>query len=128
MKKEIEFAFDKLEKALDKLKTGARDAKEELEQDGVIKRFEFTFELAWKAVKIALEDQGVLANSPKMIMREAFRLGWIKDEQTYLNMLEDRNRTSHIYNASTAKEILDRIKNEYVAKIEEILAIRKTFI
>ncbi len=37
MKKEFEFAFDKLGKALDKLKTGARDAKEELEQDGVIK-------------------------------------------------------------------------------------------
>lgn len=128
MKKEIEFAFDKLGKALDKLKTGARDAKEELEQDGVIKRFEFTFELAWKAVKIALENHGVLANSPKMIMQEAFRLGWIKDEQICLNMLEDCNRTSHIYNESIAQEILDRIKNEYVAKIEEILAIRKTFI
>lgn len=126
MKKEIKFAFEKFEKVLGKLKQGADTARAELESDGVIQRFEFTFELLWKTVKIILEDQGIAAHTPKMIMQEAFRLGWISDEQIFLNMLEDRNLTSHIYNESTAKEIFERIKNDYIGRIEELFDTLKS--
>ena len=47
---------------------------DELEKDGVIQRFEFTFELAWKTLKDYLEDQGFIdVSSPKKVLRKAFQ-------------------------------------------------------
>ncbi|MCD4814212.1 nucleotidyltransferase substrate binding protein [bacterium] len=120
MKNEIKFAFEKLGKALTKLDEGARSAREELERDGVIQRFEFSFELFWKTLKIILADQGIQAATPKAILQEAFRLGWITEDQVFLNMLEDRNRTSHIYDSRTALAIFNRIQEQYVSHLKEV--------
>lgn len=76
--------------------------------DASIQRFEFTIELFWKTIKRLLrEHEEIDAPSPKRSFVEAFRLGWIGDEQAWLGMLKDRNLTSHVY------------------KEEEILAIYK---
>ena len=88
-------------------------SKDQLDRDGVIQRFEFTFELSWKTLRLFLIDQGIITKSPKDALKEAFKYGLIKDENIYLDMLEDRNQTSHIYNEEISKGIYSRIKKYY---------------
>ncbi|MGE5797871.1 MAG: HI0074 family nucleotidyltransferase substrate-binding subunit [Ignavibacteria bacterium] len=85
---------------------------DELDKDGVIQRFEFTFELLWKTPKLFLADQGIL---------EAFQFGLLENEDVFLNMLDNRNLTSHIYNRTDSEKIFERIKNSYVKEIGNLL-------
>jgi len=79
-------------------------------RDGVIQRFEFTTELAWKATREYLLDQGfVEVNSPKSVMKEAFSYGLIKNDEIWVQILNDRNLTSHIYKEDISIEICNRI-------------------
>jgi nucleotidyltransferase substrate binding protein (TIGR01987 family) len=123
---EMTFAIEKLNAAWEKLKHGAETAQGELELDGVIQRFEFTFELFWKTLKIFLKHEGIEASSPKECLKAAFRLGWLESEGVYLDMLEDRNKTSHIYERSMAEDIIQRIKDKYISAIRKLLEILKT--
>ena len=80
-------------------------------QDGLIQRFEFTFEFAWKTVEVQLESQGVNdVLSPKAILKELYALRWIDDETTWLEMLKDRNMTSYVYDESVADEFNNRVR------------------
>jgi nucleotidyltransferase substrate binding protein (TIGR01987 family) len=121
MKGEILFSIKKLEDAFNRLKEGADSAADELDKDGVIQRFEFTFELLWKTLKLFLDDQGILTKSPKETIQEAFRFELIKNEEMFLEMLEDRNRTPHIYNQLDSEKIYERIKTRYVKEIKDLL-------
>ncbi len=117
---EMPYAMGKLNDALRALKEGVFQAKDDLTKDGVIQRFEFTFELLWKTLKIYLADQGVDARTPKECLRSAFRIGLIKEEEAFLEMLEDRNKTSHLYNRETSDQIFQRIKDKHVSSIEDL--------
>lgn len=110
-------------RALDKLKQGLTQYNEdnELLRDGLIQRFEFTFELAWKTLKEMFEDEGLTGlNSPKAVLKEAFAAEIIQDEKLWLNMLVDRNTTSHIYSEDTAILISKNIKEKYTAALEKL--------
>ena len=126
MKEELRYAFIKLENAVGRLKEGVDKAKNELEEDGVIQRFEFNFELFWKTLKIFLYDKGIDARTPRDVLKEAFKLEWLNDEDIFLNMLEDRNKASHIYDKQTSREIFRRIRDEYVSALKGTLEILKS--
>ena len=95
--------------AVDRLDAALAQPKTEWTRDSAIQRFEFTFELAWKAVAAAAQAQGVDARSPREAFRRAFALGWISEEDVWLRMLDDRNRTTHTYNEAIAEEIFERL-------------------
>lgn len=97
-------AFDRLDEAL------AVPPDAPLAVDGTIQRFEFTFELAWKAMKDALSAEGFEVVSPRAALRGAFRAGWIDDEAAWLQMLDDRNLASHVYREEAAAEIYGRVR------------------
>lgn len=118
--KEIKIAVDRYGDALDKLVRGVKEAQDELDRDGVIQRFEFTFELSWKTLKLILEFEGYDCRSPRSCIKEAFRHNIIVDSELYLDMLEDRNRSSHIYDEQTSVEIFERIKGKYTPKLKEM--------
>lgn len=80
--------------------------------DLVVKRFEFTYEMSWKALKRYLEFLGLEANNPRMTYKEGFAQGIIQDEEIWLDMIEKRNLSSHIYDEFEIKEVLER-KDEY---------------
>lgn len=91
-------------------------------RDGVIQRFEFTYELAWKTTKEYLEDVGIVdKNSPKAVIKEAYAQKLIVNEQNWLLMLHDRNLTSHVYKEEMAQEIADRIIGCYINEFELLL-------
>lgn len=79
-------------------------------RDACIQRFEFSFELGWKAVQQAARNQGRDCVSPKSCLREAFALGWLEDENAWLVMLSDRNLTSHTYNVEFAQAVYGRMR------------------
>jgi nucleotidyltransferase substrate binding protein (TIGR01987 family) len=116
-----QYSYEKLKNAFDKLNEGAGIADDELQRDGVIKRFEFTFELLWKTLKIYLENQGIIVRSPRESFKEAFKLNLIEDEKVFLDMLKDRNETTHIYDKETADNIFNRIKSDYIPAIENVV-------
>ena len=89
MKDVLEYSIKKLKDAYKKLDEGIKQAKDELDKDGVIQRFEFTFELLWKALKIYLEYQGIIVRTPRESFMEAFRINIINDEKIFLDMLEE---------------------------------------
>jgi nucleotidyltransferase substrate binding protein (TIGR01987 family) len=78
-------------------------------RDAAIQRFEFCFELAWKAVRELLRREGLGCPSPWGCLREAFRRGWIADEAAALQMLDDRNLTSHTYDERLAAVVYGRL-------------------
>ena len=60
------------------------------------------------------------ARSPKDSLKASFGQGWITDEDAFLDMLADRNKTSHIYRREESQRIFDRIKNQYIPPIEAL--------
>lgn len=87
----------------------------ELVIDGTIQRFEYCFELCWKAIRETLALEGLEANSPKETLRQAFAADWIKDETLWLDMLEDRNLTSHTYFIDMAERVYNHLADYYKA-------------
>lgn len=104
-----------LRAALARLAAALAQPMNEWTRDAAIQRFEFTFELGWKALARFARRQGVDAPSPRDSLRAALRLGWIADDALWLDMLEDRNRTSHTYSERTADEIRSRLPGYHAA-------------
>jgi len=82
--------------------------------DATIQRFEFCFEINWKAIKKALFAlEGFDATSPRQTFQKAFAVGWITDEALWIDMLNARNLTSHTYREELAWDIYHRIQLYY---------------
>lgn len=108
-------AFSQLRKFIDKKTLN------ELEEQGLIKSFEYTYELGWNTLKDYFEYQGnnELSGSRDAI-NQAFQSGLISDGEGWMNMFKDRNRTSHTYNESTAREIVNNIFTSYFQLFAEL--------
>ena len=120
-KVELLIAIKKFENALTKLEDAVNRVKDDLDRDGAIQRFEFTVELLWKTLKMVLAFNKVECFSPRDCVKKSFRFGIIEDDEIILDMLDDRNRSSHIYSEEVANEIFNRIKSVYVSSIRKIL-------
>ena len=86
----------------------------EREHQGLIKAFEYCFELGWNTLRDLLRSQGnaTLLGS-RDTLREAFRLGLIRDGEGWMLMIQDRNLTTHTYNRATAEGIAGNIRERY---------------
>ena len=112
-------AVKRLREALDDYKKYPLDSV----RDGAIQRFEFCTELAWKTMREYLLDQGYTnINSPKEVIKQAFAFGMIEDSKVWLELLNDRNLTSHVCDEATARAIFDRIESQYLPLFDKALA------
>lgn len=87
-----------------------------LVRDAVIQRFEFSFELVWKTLKLFLERQGVEAGGPRPTLKKAFAEGLIptaEEADLWLQMVEDQNLTSHAYDEALAAGIHRNVVRDY---------------
>jgi nucleotidyltransferase substrate binding protein (TIGR01987 family) len=93
-----------------------------LEKEGVIQRFEYSFELAWKTVKDFLEADGLLITpvTPRQVLKDAFVAKIIVDGQAWIDMLDHRNLLSHTYDSSVFEEAVDAIAAHYLHAMDEL--------
>ena len=98
-----------LKRAVDKLQEITQKQKTDIIRDATIQRFEFSFELFWKTCKKILAHEGSPSTSPRDTMAKAFQFHLIDDEIAFLQMLEDRNKTTHIYNEEMSDKIYENI-------------------
>jgi len=122
--------YSDFKKALARLKEALEEnlSKGSIVVDGTIQRFEFTFELAWKLSKAVLNHAGIEAETPRLIIKEAFKAKMVEDGQGWIDMLEDRNKTSHIYDERQALEIYGKIKKSHFKLLEAFEKSMLTFI
>lgn len=92
----------------------------ELEQQGLIKAFEFTHELAWNTLKDFLEARGT-ANlfGSKDATRQAFAAGLVEDGEVWMDMIQSRNKSTHTYDQAKADEIARAIISGYLLAFEK---------
>jgi nucleotidyltransferase substrate binding protein (TIGR01987 family) len=95
-----------LNKAVKRFAEALQEPESSIVMDATIQRFEFTYELLWKTLKIFLEDiHGIRAVSPRLVFKEAYALSVIEKEDIFLEMIQSRNLLSHTYNEEQAAEI-----------------------
>jgi nucleotidyltransferase substrate binding protein (TIGR01987 family) len=90
----------------------------DLEKQGMIQGFEFTFELAWNVMKDYLEEQGVTdIIGSKNAIRYAFNKGLIEDGEVWMDMIKDRNLAAHSYDEETVKDLIAAIISDYYRQL-----------
>lgn len=96
----------------------------QLEKEGVVQRFEYCFELAWKTVKDYLEEGGfVFATvTPRHVLKDAFAARILTDGQVWIDMLDHRNLLSHTCTATGFEQAVDALHARYLAAIEQLHA------
>lgn len=110
-----------LELAVKSLRDGLSKAKDDLDRDGVIQRFEFTFELLWKVVQEFAKYKGLESASPRDAFRVAGDLGIIDNPNVWFDFLKDRNLTTHLYSEEDAKKIFSNIPS-FISETEKVIS------
>ena len=120
--------IDNFSRCLDVLK-GANVQKarqDEIYRMGLIGQFHLSFELGWKALQAILLGHGVqeaATGSPREIFRLGYRVGFLREETVWLDMLRSRNLSVHVYNEAEANELAARVLSSYLPALEGLLAV-----
>jgi nucleotidyltransferase substrate binding protein (TIGR01987 family) len=122
--------FTSFEKALSQLKKFVdKGDLSELEEQGAIQSFEYTYELAWNVMKDFLEYQGQTdIYGSRDAIRKSFQLGLIEDGEKWMDAYVSRTKTSHTYNEETAREIVDAILTTYYPLFQALENKMKTLL
>ncbi len=98
------------------------DTLNQLEKEGVIQRFEFSFELAWKTLKDFMEQDGfVFATiTPRQVLKDAFAAKILSDGQVWIDMLDHRNLPSHTYNLAKFEEAVKAVHERYLDAFDKL--------
>lgn len=123
----LETVIKQFEKALRRLDEVLKEPKNAIIRDSAIQRFEFSLDLAWKSIKVFLEEQkGIICSSPKDCFREAYRQGLIEYNDAWIKYVDMRNETVHTYK----EEIADKIYSELptvLKHLEDLLKVLNKF-
>ncbi len=115
--------FQNFQKAFKQLEEfNAQPHLNKLEKQGLIKAFEYNFELAWKTLQDIFEEkgyQGILG--PRPVIEQAFKDAYIQDGKAWLKMQKSRNLGSHVYSEDIAEEIIKSIKEEYFYLLQDLI-------
>ncbi len=113
--------FENFEKAFFQFRDAVQKPElSELEENGLIQRFEFTVELAWKTLKDLLEEGGYIIRSPKDAVRQALNAGLLTDGHIWIRAIEVRNRLSHDYSGKYMLKVLPEIRDKLYVAIEQL--------
>ena len=121
--------FENFNRAINKLIVFAKEEERhgtDIHQVALIGAFEFTFELAWKTLKDYLKFGGIDVSLPRDIIKQSFHHNLIENGQIWIDMLEDRNILSHVYDEEKAKSAISSIKNNYISAIVQVHNLLKS--
>ncbi|PZX56831.1 nucleotidyltransferase substrate binding protein (TIGR01987 family) [Algoriphagus ratkowskyi] len=116
--------FDNFKKAFAQLdKAVLQGDFNELERQGLIKSFEYTYELAWNTMRdFLIQKWNVDLMGSKDTIRLAFNLSLIDDGEVWMEMVKSRNLTSHTYNMETASFVENDIERKYHLAFKKLIA------
>ncbi|MDZ7742738.1 MAG: nucleotidyltransferase substrate binding protein [Bacteroidota bacterium] len=114
--------FDNFNKAYLKLKEAIEDFEnlDLLSKEGLIQRFEYSYELAWKTLKDFLESRQVETGFPRDVIKQAFAYDIIDDGEIWLNMHNQRNLLSHTYDEENFHKALELIRKQYYEQLSKL--------
>jgi nucleotidyltransferase substrate binding protein (TIGR01987 family) len=116
--------FGNYERALLLLREALADVESlsELEKEGTVQRFEFTFELAWKTLKDYLEYNGVVLDqiTPSSVIKQAFAAKIISDGPLWIDMLRCRNLMSHTYDEAVFNQAVGEMADRFLRGLDEL--------
>ena len=94
----------------------------QLEKEGIIQRFKYTWELAWKLLKDYLEHEKVELRiiTPSSVLKAAIAARIIQDGEVWLPALDARNRMSHTYDIKAFDQVIADIKAHYLAVLDAL--------
>jgi nucleotidyltransferase substrate binding protein (TIGR01987 family) len=97
----------------------------DLEKEGIVQRFEITFELAWKTLKDYLVFNGVTFQqiTPRNVIKQGFSSKVISDGQLWIDMLDRRNLLAHIYDESLLDETVSLVATKFLPAFEQLLGL-----
>lgn len=125
-KKEVRWKqrFSNFKKALSQFEEAvSQNHQERLAQEGLIQRFEYTFELAWKCLQDLLQERGLGdIRGPKPVLEQAFQDGLIADGLVWMEMLRARNEASHIYDEKIFLRIYNQAKGPFIGPLQDLKA------
>lgn len=117
----LKISFKNLKKAVERFDEILKEPVTQIVKDAALQRFEFTYELMWKTLKIYLEDiHGLRAVSPRQVFKEAYSLSIIENEDIFLEMIQSRNLLAHTYNEDQADNIFAKL-SKYLPVIQNVL-------
>ncbi len=87
---------------------------------GVIKDFELVYELSWKVLKKLLLEEGHTTLGAKDVYTKAYKLSYLDAEAIWLQMIQDRNTSTHIYSEATAQKLVEHIKTQYLEAFKNL--------
>jgi len=120
-KKEIRWKqrFINFEKAFLQLKEAIEqfDKLDDLAKEGLVQRFEYTFELAWKTIKDYLESEGIVSQFPREVLKQGFHVNILNNGEVWIDMLEKRNLLAHTYDQDNFNLALESIRKSYFPEI-----------
>lgn len=118
-------AYDKLRVAIDVVEQNIESENKEVDEvlkEGLIQRFEYTQELAWKVMKdYALYQGNNEVKGSRDAIREAFKLNLITNADVWLDMISSRNLTFHTYDAASANKTVELIISDYAPAFKELI-------
>ena len=93
-----------------------------LEKEGVVQRFEYSFELAWKTIKDYLEHGGLVfaTATPRQVLKDAYSAGILTDGRVWMEMLDHRNLLSHTYDLIAFEKAVEAIHRSYLPAISQV--------
>lgn len=116
--------FQNYQKALSQFESAVRqNSQDRLAQEGLIQRFEYTFELAWKCLQDVLQERGFAEiRGPKPVLEQAFQDGLIQEGLVWMEMLRARNETLHLYDEDVFLKIYQNAKTDF---LKPLLTLRE---
>ena len=107
-------AMRRLEQGIALVRTRADDEELTMEEEGLIQRFEYCFELGWKLLQDVEKDlNGQGLGGPRAAIRWATDEGWVDDGEVWMSMLQSRNVTTHVYDRAMIQPVLQKIRGTY---------------
>ena len=125
-KKRWEYRFDNYKRAFfllrDAIELNHSKEISDLEREGIIQRFEYTWELAWKTLKDYLGDQGVVLDkiTPKSVIIASVEAKIIANREQWMAALDDRNKMSHVYSNEVFSEVINNISQSYLSLFDQL--------
>ena len=110
-----------LSKAVLTISDALRMEPTQINKDGTIQRFEYTYELCWKTMQTPVKTSGILdVNSPRESIRAAAQIGLIENVEIWFDFLDARNQASHVYDESSADLVYEVVK-KFLPEAEKLV-------